>query len=169
MPKYLKIGSIGRTVEEATVVIGGAESANKVPELDASGVFDASMMPSGIGSDTSVVSASENLAQNDLVNIWNSSSTIKARKADAGTNKYEVHGYVKAAVTSGNNATVYRDGDCSGTFVAADAGKLVFASDTAGGHTLTPVTGSGKLHQVVGHVVSLTAFDFEVEPPIELV
>jgi hypothetical protein len=169
MPKYLKIGSIGRTVEEVSVTIGGAESANKIPELDASGVLDSSMMPPGIGSDTIVIVASENLAQNDLVNIWNSSSTFKARKADAGTNKYEAHGYVKAAVTSGNNATVYRDGDCAGTFQASDAGKLVFASDTAGGITLTPVSGSGKLHQIVGHVVSLTAYDFEGEPPIELV
>ena len=120
------------------------------------------------GADTVVVPTSENLSANEIVNLYNNSGAITARKADAGINKYQANGYVKASTTAPANATIFLDGTCPGTFAATDAGKPVFLSDTAGTTTLTPVSGSGKLHQLIGYVTSTTGFDFEVESPIEL-
>lgn len=168
MAKFLKLGAAGLVAEESTVASGGVGNAAKVPHLDANGQIAESMMPSGIGADTVVLATSENLSANDLVNIYNATGTMTARKADAGTNKYQAHGYVKASTTSPADATIYLDGACPGTFIAADAGKPVFLSATPGTSTLTPVTGTGKIHQIVGYVISTTAFDFEVEAPIEL-
>ena len=82
MANYLKIGTSGLLTEEATVASGGAGNANKVPNLDANGQLAESMMPSGIGADTVVLATSENLSANDLVNIYNASGTMTARKAD---------------------------------------------------------------------------------------
>lgn len=169
MAKFLKIGTSGLVAEESTVTAGGGANANKVPALDSNGQLAESMMPSGIGADTVVVPTSENLSANEMVNLYNNSGAITARKADAGTNKYQAHGYVKASTTSPANATVYFDGACAGTFAATDAGKPVFLSDTAGASTLTPVSGSGKIHQMIGYVSATTGFDFEIEPPIELI
>lgn len=168
MAKFLKIGTSGLVAEESTVTAGGGANANKIPALDSNGQLAESMMPSGIGADTVVVPTSENLSANEMVNLYNNSGAITARKADAGTNKYQANGYVKASTTSPANATIFLDGTCPGTFAATDAGKPVFLSDTAGTTTLTPVSGSGKLHQLIGYVTSTTGFDFEVESPIEL-
>lgn len=168
MAKFLKLGTNGLVAEESTVTAGGGANANKVPALDSNGQLAESMMPSGIGADTAVVPTSENLSANDIVNLYNNSGTITARKADAGTNKYQAHGYVKASTTSPANATVYLDGTCPATFAATDAGKPVFLSDTAGTTTVTPVSGTGKIHQIIGYVTATTGFDFEVEAPIEL-
>ena len=168
MATYLRIGASGLLAEETTVSAGGVGNANKIPQLDANGQFAESMMPTGIGADTAVYPTSENLSAGDQVNIYNNAGTLTCRKADAGTNNYAAHGYVKASVTSPANATVYFDGACAGTFAATDAGKPVFLSASAGATTLTPVSGTGKIHQQIGTVISLTAFDFEPQPPIVL-
>lgn len=169
MAKFLIIGSNGYTTQESTVSVGGVGNAGKIAHLNASGQWDESMMPSGIGADTDVRPASENLSAGDIVNIFNDGGTIKCRKADAGVNKYKASGYVKAAVTAGDDATIYFDGKCAGTFTINDIMKPVFLGDTAGSKTLTPVSGSGKIHQEIGSVTSLTEFDFEPQSPIELV
>lgn len=168
MANFLKIGANGLLAEEVTVTTGGVGNANKVPQLDANGQLTESMMPTGIGADTAVYPSSENLSAGDQVNIYNNAGTLTCRKADAGTNNYASHGYVKAAVTSPANATIYFDGACPGTFTATDTGKPVFLSATAGATTLTPVSGTGKIHQQIGTVISLTVFDFEPQPPIVL-
>ena len=170
MAKYLSIAANGRFTEVATATAGGTGNEGLIPTLGAAdGRLADTMMPLGIGADTVVLPTSENLSANDVINIYNASGTMTARKADAGTNKYQAHGYVKAATTSPANATIYRKGECPGTFDAADAGKLVFVSATPGAATVTPVTGTGKLHQVIGSVSSTTGFNFDVEVPIELV
>lgn len=169
MAKFLTLGTDGRLAEDQSAGAGGVPNANKIPNLDANGKLVESMLPDGIGADTTVVPASENLAQYDLINLWNDAGTIKVRKADAGTNQYQAHGYVKSAVTLGNDAVVYLDGTCGGTFAATDVGKPVFVSEVPGGVTLTPVSGSGKMHQCCGTVISISGFDFELAQPISLV
>ena len=168
MAKFIKVGTNGLYTQENTVEIGGAENAGKVVHLTSSGVLDETVMPSGIGVDTLVYIASENLSANEIVNIYNNDGTITVRKADAGVNNYAASGYVKEAVTSGENATVYINGICPGTFAVSDVDKPVFLSDTAGGTTLTMVSGTGKIHQIIGTVVSTTGFNFVRQSPILL-
>ena len=169
MAKFIKIDeTTGKYAQEATTSTGGTGQENKVPNLGTSGRLAESMMPLGIGTDTVVAPASEGLSAGDMINLFNDSGTVKMRKADAGTNQYQAHGFVKEAVVSGNDGTAYLGGIVSGTFDAGDIGNPVFAGDTPGQATVTPVSGSGKLHQVIGTVISTTEFDFECDQPVVL-
>lgn len=167
MAKYLT-NSSGTIAEAATVsTSAGAGDATKIPALDGAGKLDNSFLPTGIGADTQVVTASENLAAGDLVNIWNSSSTFKVRKADASTSGKEAHGFVLAAVTSGNAATVYFEG--SNTQVTGLLPGVYFlSSSTPGLETQTAPSGSGQIVQRVGFATSATVLNFQSEIPIVL-
>ena len=106
--KFLTIASDGtRTLLQAINSSSGAGDAAKIICTDSGGKIDATFMPSGVGAETAVYNASEDLASNDMVNLWDDSGTIKVRKADGSTTGKYISGYVTAAVTSGNPATVY--------------------------------------------------------------
>lgn len=118
------------------------------------------------GVDTAVVTASENLVDGDLVNIWSSAGTFKCRKADATSAGKEAHAYVLASVTSGNPATVYFEGTNSHSSGLSPG--VLFLSTTPGLVTSTAPTGSGNVVQRIGFAVSSTAFNFQSEVPITL-
>ena len=143
----------------------GAGNAGDLVSLDDSGRIDNSMMPVGIGADTSTISASETLASGDWVNVWNNSGA-KVRKADATTAGKEAHGFVLAAVTSGNPATVYFEG--TNTQVSGQTPGPVFLQTTAGVGGPTVPSASGNVVQQVGVAVSATAVNFERNMPVVL-
>ena len=143
----------------------GAGNAGDLVSLDDSGRIDNSMMPVGIGADTSTISASETLAAGDWVNVWNSSGA-KVRKADATTAGKEAHGFVLAAVTSGNPATVYFEG--TNTQVSGQTPGPVFLQTTAGVGGPTVPSASGNVVQQIGVAVSATAVNFERSVPVTL-
>ncbi len=143
----------------------GAGNAGDLVSLDDSGRIDNSMMPVGIGADTSTISASETLAAGDWVNVWNNSGA-KVRKADATTAGKEAHGFVLAAVTSGNPATVYFEG--TNTQVSGQTPGPVFLQTTAGVGGPTVPSASGNVVQQIGVAVSATAVNFERSVPVTL-
>ena len=143
----------------------GAGNAGDVPVLDESGRLDNSMMPVGIGADTATITASETLAAGDLVNVWNDSGA-KVRKADATTAGKEAHGFVLAAVTSGNPATVYFEG--TNTQVTGQTPGPVYLQTTAGAGGATIPSASGNVVQQIGVAVSATAVNFERSAPVVL-
>lgn len=143
----------------------GAGNAGDLVSLDDSGRIDNSMMPVGIGADTSTISASETLAAGDWVNVWNNSGA-KVRKADATTAGKEAHGFVLAAVTSGNPATVYFEG--TNTQVSGQTPGPVFLQTTAGVGGPTVPSASGNVVQQIGVAVSATAVNFERGTPVTL-
>lgn len=143
----------------------GAGNAGDLVSLDDSGRIDNSMMPVGIGADTSTISASETLAAGDWVNVWNNSGA-KVRKADATTAGKEAHGFVLAAVTSGNPATVYFEG--TNTQVSGQTPGPVFLQTTAGVGGPTVPSASGNVVQQIGVAVSATAVNFERNTPVVL-
>lgn len=143
----------------------GAGNAGDVPVLDESGRLDNSMMPVGIGADTAAITASETLAAGDWVNVWNNSGA-KVRKADATTAGKEAHGFVLAAVTSGNPATVYFEG--TNTQVTGQTPGPVYLQTTAGAGGTTIPSASGNVVQQVGVAVSATAVNFERATPVVL-
>jgi hypothetical protein len=151
------VGSAIKAVE-AKISSAGAGDAGRIVALDAAGRIDNSMMPVGIGADTQVVEASENLAAGDLVNIHNSTGA-KARKADATTAGKEAHGFVLAAVTSGQPATVYFEG--SNTQVTGLTPGPQYLSTTPGLSTHTPPSGSGNILQKVGVATDAAVLNFE--------
>lgn len=163
--KYLKLASGVITEQAATQSSAGAGDANKIVALDSSGKLDNSMMPVGVGADSSTITASENLAAGDLVNVHDSSGA-KVRKADAA-NAYEAHGFVLASVTSGQPATVYFEGSITG-LTSLTIGARYFLSGTAGTITTTPPSTAAHIVQQVGVAISATALSFEPQAPVTL-
>lgn len=163
--KYL-YNNAGQITEKAAVQSSaGAGDAGKIPALDASGKFDTTMMPTGMGADTASITTSEALNAGDFVNIWNSTGA-KARKADATVAGKEAHGFVLAAVLSGAQATVYFEG--SNTGVTGQTPGPVFLSTTPGQAASAAPSGSGNVVQRVGFAISATAINFQSLSPIVL-
>jgi hypothetical protein len=165
--KYLGVdGSTGFPKEiEATVTSAGAGDAGEIVALDAAGKLDTSLLPTGIGADTALVAASEDLAAGDFVNIY-ADSGAKCRKADAsGGVAKKADGFVLASVTSGNNATVYFEGT-NNQVSGLTAGSQYFLSATPGVATDTPPTTAGHIAQALGKAVSTTAINAEIGDPV---
>ena len=148
-----------------TTTTGGAPNAGKRVQLNGSGVLDISVFPSGLGDETEVFPASEALSAGDCVNKWNDAGTVKVRKAD--TNGKPADGYVKAAVASGANATVYSDG-LNDAVTGLTIGT-VYLSATPGGYSASPpADGSGLVLQELGFANSATAVKFVRGIPVTL-
>lgn len=164
--KYIAM-VLGKLTEvTATVTSAGAGDANKIVALDASGRLDNSVLPSGIGSDTQVVTTSENLTSGMLVNIYDNAGTITARKADATVAGKEADGFVLASTTSGQNATIYGTGTNSA--VTGLIGGRVYLSTTAGVITQTPPSSSGNIVQDVGFATAAGELWFQRGIPVTL-
>lgn len=163
-PLQLVSGKI--TQVEATVVSAGAGDAGEVVALDSNGKLDVSVLPVGVGPDVAVVLASENLGVGDYVNIYDNLGTANVRLAD-NSNGRDAHGFVKDAVTSGNNATVYFEGandDLSGLTPGAR-----YYVDTAGGVTSTPPTiATATISQFVGIAINATTINTDIDDCILL-
>lgn len=163
--KYLGLNASGIPTEvEGLVTSAGAGDAGKIPALDTDGRLNSSVMPTGVGASTITVASSENLAAGDLVNLWNDSGTIKARKADASTASAgkRAHGFVLAAVTSPANATVYigQASINSGVSGLTVGSEYFLSGGTAGLVTATAPTTAGHLVQSVGVARSATELVF---------
>lgn len=144
-------------------VSAGAADAGKIPALDATGRFDTSLMPVGIAADTASVTASENLAAGDWVNI-HASSGAKVRKADATVAGKEAEGFVLAAVLSGALATVYFEGT-NNQVSGLTPGVVQFLQTTAGLGGATIPSASGNVVQRLGVATSATEVNFERGEP----
>lgn len=140
-------------------------AANKLVKMDGTGRIAVGVLPTGVGPDTKDIQASENLAAGDFVNVHNSGGA-RVRKADAATNK-PAQGFVLAAVTSGNTATVYFEGTNS-QVSGKTPGAVQFLSATPGTSTETAPTTATHLVQDLGVAVSATEINFEPQRPITL-
>lgn len=164
---YLGLDSAGNTSEfQAPLSSSGASDSGKLPALDANGRLNMSFMPSGIGADTSPLTATEALAAGDLVNIYDAAGLIRVRKADASNNK-PAHGFVLAGVASGTIATVYFEGT-NDQLSSLTAGTRFLSATTPGATAAAPPTTAGHLLQRVGVVISSTSINIEIGDPITL-
>lgn len=164
--KFLKHNGSGGFTEVVATQTGGAGNENKIPALNSAGRWDETMMPTGIGADTQLIEASEALSAGDLVNIWNDGGTPKVRKADATSAGKEAMGFVLAAVTSGNDATVYFEGN-NEQVSGLTAGRLYLAT-TAGAVTNTAPSGTGNVVQRVGFATAAASMNFDAGPAVVL-
>lgn len=150
------------------VVSTGASNDGDFPCLDASGRLDSSVMPAGFGQNNVSAIASEALAANDLVNLYNNAGTINARKADATTEGKEANGFVKSSVSNGAAATVYTSGNIITGLSGLTPGARQFLAITAGQRTETPPSAAGNVVMLVGVAASATTLVFEPEEPVTL-
>jgi len=117
------------------------------------------------GPESKDITASENLAAGDLVDIWNDGGTAKARLSDTSDN-HPADGYVVAEVNSGNTATVYING-INDELSGMTPGAKQFLT-TSGGVTETAPSTSGYAIQEVGIALSATEMKFEPQQIILL-
>lgn len=167
MGDYLKLVSGVPADANANASSAGASDAGKLVKLDGSGKIDASMMPAGVAAETRSMTASENIAAGDLVNIHNSSGP-KIRKADATTAGKEAHGFVLSAIASGASGTVYPEENVLSGMTGLTPGARMFLSTTAGLNTATAPSTSGQVVQEIGVALSTTEIMFRPRQPITL-
>lgn len=113
------------------------------------------------------VTASEDLAAGDFVNIFYTGGSRYCQKASASSPVTLAHGFVKEAVISGQPAAVYPGGlnvYASGTFLD----ETVFLSSTPGLATITPPETSGFIVQEIGVATGPNSIYFQYNPPIKL-
>lgn len=167
--KFLTKG-VGVLAEaQAIDTSAGAGDAGKIPALGATGRLNENMMPAGISAETQVCKAgSGGLAENDVVYIHLVTVTLTADKADATDATKRAQGYVKAAVSEGDDATVFLDGELPGSGLTP--GAKYYLTTTPGTVSVTAPSGSGNMVQCVGEAVSATAIKFDPDKmPIVLV
>lgn len=154
------------TEVEAIITSAGSGDAGKVAALGADGRFHTSFMPVGIGADTRQIEATENLAAGDFVNVFNSSGE-KCRKADASAASAAkiAHGFVLDNVTSGDDATVYFEGQNTALTSLTPGTTYVLSHTTPGGVVAlaSGTTTAGHALQVVGSAIAADTLDTEIQ------
>ena len=157
--RFLKEVS-GQVTETITTQTGGGSNADKIASLNATGQWDLTMMPTGIGPDTASIEAGEALNAGDFVNIYDDLGTVKIRKAIAEDGKL-ADGFVLEAVTSGANGLVYFEGRNTEK-TGLTLGAVYYLSDaTAGEITTSAPSASTKHVQRVGKAYSTSAVTTE--------
>lgn len=170
--KFLAL--VNGVMTEIKGVVNSTGTANEgdLVALDAQGKLDASLMPAGVGQNTVTAKASEALAAGDIVNIYDNAGVVSVRKADATGSPTvaakEAHGFVKEAVASGADATIYTTGNNITGLTGLTVGKSVYLQTTAGASGSVVVAGANNIHQVLGKANSATGFIFEPEEPVKL-
>lgn len=158
MAKYLAESAGTITEVQPITTSAGAGDAAKIAQLDASGRFDTTVMPVGIGPEVTTIQASEAIAAGAWVNIHNSAGA-RVRNANATTSGQPCHGFVLAAIASAASGSVYTEGvntGVTGLVVGAD----VFLGTTAGSGTSTAPQAAGNLMQYLGVATSATSVAF---------
>ena len=167
--KFLTKGSGVLSEAQAISTSAGVGDAGKIPALDANGKLAENMMPAGVSAETQVAKAGVGgLAENDVVYLHMVDVNLTADKADATDATKRAQGYVKAAVSAGEDATVYLDGALPGTGLTP--GAKYYLTTTPGTVSVTAPSGSGNMVQTVGEAISATAIKFDPDKqPIVLV
>ena len=162
MAKYLALVD-GQTHEiAATTVSVGAGNAGDVVALDGSGRLSPSVMPTGIGADTQIGTASGVISVGDFV-AFTASGVVRASAATSGQS---ADGFVKEGAANGEPVTVYFEGR-NDVLTGLTVGARYYLSDAVpGGLTDTPVDGAGKIHQYLGKAVTTTSIAFEADDAI---
>ncbi len=160
--KFLTLENGRKKLKQGINVSTGAPDANKIIRTGSDGKIDRTFIPD---LDVNVLQATEALSAGDFVNIWDDGGTAKIRLADA-SNDRRAHGFVDAATSIGNNATVLREGTNSNLSGLTPARRYYL--DTVGQVTLTEKTASGEIHQYLGTSNSATELNIELTDEIVL-
>jgi hypothetical protein len=140
----------------------GAGDAGEFAILDAAGKIATSMLPNGVAADSVTLTAGEALSAGDFVYISAAGTVLKA---DATTPAKAARGYVLAAVSNAQPATVYFD-ESNSSVTGLTPGATYFLSTTAGGVTTSPTTTAGQIVQELGFATSATNLHVNIQEPV---
>lgn len=132
----------------AIATSAGAADAGKIPALDATGRLDGSVMPLGIGANTTQATASEAIGAGKFINFWDNAGVFSMRLAD-NSNGRQADGYVTAAVANAAVGTAYPLDGTNASLTGLTLGARYWLG-TAGGVTDTPLdeTSAGNVNKV---------------------
>lgn len=147
----------------------GAADGGKIVALDDTGRLSSTMMPVGVGADTVSLPATENIAAGRYVNIYDAAGTTSVRLADASTPGKPADGFVLSAVTTGQQALVYKEGTNTQLTGLTGGADLFLSASTPGAATPTPPSTGGQIVQRVGKALGATSADFQRGEPVTLV
>jgi hypothetical protein len=168
IPALNASGVLDASIVNSVSTSAGAGDVGKLPSLDSTGKLDNSFMPSGVGAATAVVNCTENLAAGDFVDIYVSSG-VKCRKADVSASGKIADGFVRAAFTTGNPATIYFGGSLNDQLTGLTPGLDYYCDPTTpGGVTSSAPSTGGQVLQKVGVAVSSTVIPVQFGPAILL-
>lgn len=140
-------------------VSAGAADAGKLVSTGSDGKLDASLMPVGIGANTTIAMASEAIGAGKFVNFHSNAGALGVRLAD-NSNGRQADGYVKDAVLNAVQATVYPLDTTNASMTELVPGARYWLG-TAGGTisaALDPMdsANAGKICQELGVAKSTT-------------
>lgn len=166
MAKYLANNAGQITEVQPVTTSTGATDAFKIGQLDATGKWDITLMPTGLGVPTVALTTSETVAAGDLINIWSNAGVANARKADC-SNGRRAHGYVLSGAGIGTTATVYVQDNFTG-LSGLTPGAPYYLGTTGSISTTAAIVG-GQISQEIGTAISTTVISFIPKQPITLV
>lgn len=113
--------------------------------------------------------AGENLSATNLVNLYNDSGTLKARKANATDNTKPCDGFVIVSATAGQGIIVFTAPGLVRTgLTGLTIGDDLYLSTTGGAATATAPSGSGNVVQRIGKATSSSTALFYRGETVEL-
>ncbi|WP_447593549.1 hypothetical protein [Aquipseudomonas campi] len=142
-----------------TLISNGAADAGKIPGLGPDGRLDESLMPLGIGADTTQATVTEALSAGAFVNYHVVGGVFSVRLADNSNGRF-AEGFVKEAFAEAEVATVYPIDGTNANMTALTVGSRYYLG-TAGAVIATPLveTDPGnvtKVSQYLGVATSAT-------------
>lgn len=143
----------------ATVISAGVADAGKILALGADGRLDGSVLPAGIGADTTQATASEAVGAGKFVQFHSNAGVFSVRLAD-NSNGRHADGFVLEEFTMGSTATVYPLDGTNAQLAGLTAATRYWLG-TAGGVIATPLdetdgANASKISQYLGVAKSAT-------------
>lgn len=140
-------------------VSAGAADAGKIPAFGPDGRLHLSMMPVGIGAQTTQATASEAIGAGKFVNFFDNGGTFSMRLAD-NSNGRAADGFVTEAVASAAVGSVYPLDGTNASLTGLTVGTHYWLG-TAGGVVATPLDEAdagnvNKISQYLGVAKSTT-------------
>ena len=140
-------------------VSAGVADAGKIAALGPDGRWDMSMMPPGIGANTTQATASEAIGAGKFINYWDNAGVFSMRLAD-NSNGRQADGFVTAAVANGAVGTGYPLDGTNANLAALTVAARYWLG-TAGGVIAVPldeadVANANKVSQYLGIAKSAT-------------
>lgn len=163
--RYQTLENGKEKIVEATSVSTGVAEAGDIVALDSTGKIDVSLLPTGIGADVAVIEAAVDIPAGRYVNIFDDGGVTKVRLAD-NSNARDAHGFVKEAVLTGNNATVYFEGSNDAlTGLTPGARQYLGLNGAATETPLDPTDplNVNKIHQFLGVAIGNTAINTDID------
>jgi hypothetical protein len=160
--KFLSIGPENIEESQAATISLGLPTANTIISTGPNGKLHPSFLPTGVGPDLLVAPATENLSAGDYVNIWDNGGTQSVRLADR-SNGRQAHGFVKAAVNSGDLAEVFFEGANDALSGLTPSARYFLGTN---GNPVTPGPTGPGLWQFLGIAVSATAINTDIDDAI---